>query len=128
MEIFKIIGVGITGAIAVTLVKSAKPDFTVPVTIAAGTVVLIMLINSLSSAVYAFTELVEKSGIDDDLFSGLLKIIGIGYLTEYAAGICTDSGSPTVANNVQLGGKITIFLMSLPILSALIDVIGQLVS
>lgn len=127
MEIFKIIGVGITGAIAITLVKSTKPDFVVPVTIAAGTIVLIMLINSLNTAVYEFTSLIEKSGISDNLFSGLLKIIGIGYLTEYASGICNDSGSPTLANNIQLGGKITIFLMSLPILSALIDVVGQLI-
>ena len=56
----------------------------------------------------------------------LLKIIGIGYLTEYSASVATDAGCASVAQKLQLGGKIVIFLMSISIVTALVDVVTEL--
>lgn len=68
----------------------------------------------------------EKSGIDDRVFTAVLKIIGIGYLTEYSASVATDAGCASVAQKLQLGGKIVIFLMSISIVTALVDVVTEL--
>ena len=87
---------------------------------------VITLLSSLQSAILAFDELVQKSGIDDRVFSAVLKIIGIGYLTEYSASVATDAGCASVAQKLQLGGKIVIFLMSISVVTALVDVVGGL--
>lgn len=126
MEIFKLIGIGIAGAVAATVIKNVKPEFTVLVILSAGLIMLIYLLNSLGEVVTAFIGLVDKSGLDNRLFAGILKIIGIGYLTEYSAGICEDADAKSLGMKIQLGGKITIFLMSLPILTALIEVVEKL--
>lgn len=126
MEIFKLIGIGIAGAVAATVIKNVKPEFTVLVILSAGLIMLIYLLNSLGEVVTAFTGLVDKSCLDNRLFAGILKIIGIGYLTEYSAGICEDADAKSLGMKIQLGGKITIFLMSLPILTALIEVVEKL--
>lgn len=126
MEIFKLIGIGIAGAVAATVIKNVKPEFTGLVILSAGLIMLIYLLNSLGEVVTAFTGLVDKSGLDNRLFAGILKIIGIGYLTEYSAGICEDADAKSLGMKIQLGGKITIFLMSLPILTALIEVVEKL--
>ena len=49
------------------------------------------------------------------------KIIGVGYLTEFGAGILTDFGSQTIADKVSLAGKLTIVLLSLPVLESLLE-------
>ncbi len=124
--IFKLIGIALIGIVAVSLLKTAKPEFAVFAVIATGVIMVITMLSALQDVVIAFDKIVEKSGIDEGIFSAVLKIIGIGYLTEYSASIATDAGCGSIAQKLQLGGKIVIFLMSISIISALVDVIAAL--
>lgn len=126
--IFKLVGIAIIGVITVSLLKSAKPEFAVFATIATGVVMVITMLSSLQSVVLAFDGIVKKSGIDDGIFTAVLKIIGIGYLTEYSASVATDAGCASIAQKLQFGGKIVIFLMSISIVTALVDVVSALVN
>lgn len=126
--IFKLIGIAVIGVVVVTLLKSAKPEFAVFATIATGVVMVITLLSALRDVIISFDAIVEKSGIDDSVFSLVLKIIGIGYLTEYSSSLATDAGCVSIAQKLQFGGKIVIFLMSMSIVASLIDVVSQLVS
>ncbi len=128
MMIVKLIGIALIGIVAVSLLRTAKPEFAVFAVIGTGIVMVITMISSLQSAILAFDDLVDKSGIDDKVFSAVLKIIGIGYLTEYSASIATDAGCASIAQKLQFGGKIVIFLMSISIVTALVDVIGGLLN
>ena len=124
--IVKLIGIAMIGIVAVSLLRSAKPAYAVFAVIGTGIVMVITMISSLQSAILAFDDLVEKSGMDDRVFSAVLKIIGIGYLTEYSASIATDAGCASIAQKLQFGGKIVIFLMSISIVTALVDVVTGL--
>ncbi len=124
--IFKLIGIALVGIVVVTLLKTARPEFAVFATIGTGVVMVILLLGSLQDVVLAFDDVVRKSGVDDGVFAAVLKIIGIGYLTEYSSSIATDAGCPSIASKLQFGGKITIFAMSVSILSELIKVTSEL--
>ncbi len=126
--IFKLIGIAIIGVITVTLLKSAKPEFAVFATIATGVIMIITMLSALRDVVLAFDKIVEKSGINDEVFSAVLKIIGIGYLTEYSSSVATDAGCDSIAQKLQFGGKIVIFLMSISIVSSLVDLVSTLVN
>lgn len=126
MDILKVIGVGITGAIIANFIKNGKEEFTIFVTLATGIIILIYIMNSLGDVILAFNQITDQSGIDDKLFGMILKIIGIGYITEYSASICSDFKFNSLASKIQLAGKITIFLMALPIIKGLIDLIGRI--
>ena len=126
MMLVKLIGIALIGVVAVSVLRTAKPEFAAFAVISTGIVMVITLLSSLQSAILAFDELVQKSGIDDRVFSAVLKIIGIGYLTEYSASVATDAGCASVAQKLQLGGKIVIFLMSISVVTALVDVVGGL--
>ena len=52
----------------------------------------------------------------------LLKMVAIGYLTEISAGILVDFGSASLADKVVIGGKLTIILMSLPVIESLLNI------
>ncbi|MDE7373371.1 MAG: hypothetical protein K2N18_04830 [Clostridia bacterium] len=126
--IFKLVGIAIIGVIVVSLLKTAKPEFAVFATIATGVVMVVTMLSSLQSVILAFDGIVKKSGIDDGVFTAVLKIIGIGYLTEYSASVATDAGCASIAQKLQFGGKIVIFLMSISIVTALVDVVSALVN
>ena len=126
--IFKIISIALIGVAVVLLLRTAKPEFAVFATIATGVVIVIILLSTLQNVILSFDEIVKKSGVDDGIFTAVLKIIGIGYLTEYSASIANDAGCGSIASKLQFGGKLTIFAMSLSIVSTLIDVIKNLVN
>ncbi|MDE5601148.1 MAG: hypothetical protein K2J16_01465 [Clostridia bacterium] len=126
--IFKLVGIAIIGVVTVSLLKTAKPEFAVFATIATGVVMVVTMLSALQSVILAFDDIVKKSGIDDSIFTAVLKIIGIGYLTEYSSSVATDAGCASIAQKLGFGGKIVIFLMSISIVTALIDVVSALVN
>ena len=53
----------------------------------------------------------------------LIKITGIAILTEFASSVCKDSGETAIASKVDMGGKIIIIAMSIPIIASLLETI-----
>lgn len=127
MDIFRVIGVAIVGAVITLMLKQVKSEMSVLAVLATGIIILILTLSSMSDVILEFNKIVDKSGVDSKLFSSLLKIIGVGYVTEYSAGLCDDMGAGSLGKKLQLAGKISIFIMALPIVTALIDTISQIV-
>lgn len=67
--------------------------------------------------------LANKTAINNQFLTLLIKITGIAFLTEFAVSICKDSGESAIASKVDLGGKVIIISMSIPIISALLETI-----
>ena len=82
-----------------------------------------MIINNLSTVVSSFSNVVSKTNINTKLFSNILKIVGIGYLTEFGANICQDSGNGSLADKVLLAGKVLILCFALPIVNSMLNVV-----
>lgn len=123
MDIFKIIGVAFIVAITALLLKSTKPELSFAVTVTGVIIILLFLIDALQDTLHFLTELALFAGVENGLLKILLKIVGVGYLTEFCAGILNDFGSNTIADKVVLGGKITILLLSIPIVEGLFNLI-----
>jgi stage III sporulation protein AD len=105
------------------MLKSTRPEIAAFVSIAGGVIVLVMVLGSLTEVFTNISAIVNRTGIRSDVFGALLKIIGIGYLTEFAAGICTDAGHQSMSQKVLLAGKVIILILALPIVNNLIEII-----
>ena len=123
MDIVRIIGVAFVTAIASVLLKSTKPELSFAVTVTGVIVILLFIVDSLENTLFAFTTLAKMTGVENGLLKILIKIIGVGYLTEFGAGILSDFGSNAVADKVVLGGKITVIVLALPILEGLLELV-----
>lgn len=70
--------------------------------------------------------LVTIGNLNSVTVSSLFKILGIGILTEITAMVCTDAGNSSLGKALQFLGTGVILWLSLPIFTALIDLIGQI--
>jgi stage III sporulation protein AD len=127
MDIFRVIGIGIIGAIASYVLKRNNSDYSALIIIATGIIILVLMLASLQDVILAFNRIIENTGVTPALYSALLKIVGIGYVTEYAQSICVDLDAASIGKKVSFAGKIAIFVLALPIVTALIDIIGMLI-
>lgn len=128
MEIFKIAAIGLLTALSAALVRDSRSDVAFAVVVAGGAIMLTMLVDYFTGIFAFFDELVNKTGVDRGVIKTLLKIVGIGYVAELAAGICEESGAKSVGDKIVLGGKLIIFTLTVPILRFLLDIIWSLMS
>ena len=123
MLVLKIIAIALIVAAISLILKQYKPEMAMLVSLAGGAVVLFLLIGQFTTIFKWVDEIASKTGTNTKLLSPILKIIGIGYLAEFAASVCEDSGNKTMANKVVLGAKIVILILSLPVLSMIDETI-----
>lgn len=120
IEIFKIIGIAFVTAIAALLLRGTKPELSFAVTVTGIIVILLFMADSLENTLAVVRTIATVTGMENGLIKTLLKIVGVGYLTEFGAGILTDFGSGAIADKVVLGGKIAIVALSLPVIENLL--------
>lgn len=123
MEIIKIIGVGLVSLIIIILLKQYKPDFVIYISILAGAIILLLVMDKLGGIINLLTSIQNKANINNQFLVILLKITGIAFLTEYASSICKDAGETAIATKIDLGGKVIIIAISIPIIQALLELI-----
>ena len=107
----------------IILIKQYKPEFAIYISLLAGVIILIMLVDKLAGIVNLIQSISQKANINSQFLSILIKITGIAFLSEFAVSICKDSGEGAIANKVELGSKIIIISMSIPIISSLLEII-----
>lgn len=126
MEIVKIIGVGLVALIIIVILKQYRPEFAMYVSLSAGVIIFALIFTKLSGIIELLKNLSSKASINNQFITLLIKITGIAILTEFAVSICKDTGETAIANKVDLGGKVIIMLMSIPIMCSLLETIVQI--
>ena len=126
MDIIKIIGIAFIAVIIIVILKQYRPEFAIYASIIAGVLILTLASGTLSGIINMINSISNKTNINSDFLVILIKITGIAILTEFAVSICKDSGESAIASKVDIGGKVIIISMSIPIINALIDTVVKI--
>ena len=127
MELIKVLILGIIISILAVFLKQIKPEYSLLCVIVGSIVILIYILRYITKVFSFFQEIIDKTGISSTMFVNMLKIVGLGYLIEFSANVCKDSGNSSIADKVVLAGKLMIFLVSMPIISSLFNMILELI-
>ena len=120
-EITKIIGIGMIAVIVIIIIKQYRPEFAIYISIIAGILILIISMQKMQGIITLIQSISEKAGLNGKFLSIILKITGIAILSEFAISICKDSGETAIASKVEIGSKVIIISMSLPIINSLLE-------
>lgn len=123
MEIIKIIGIALIALIIIILLKQYKPEFAIYISILTGILIIILVMDKLSGIITLIQSMSSKASINGTFLSLLIKITGIAFLSEFAVSVCKDSGESAIASKIELGSKIIIISMSIPIISSLLEIV-----
>lgn len=123
MDMIKIIGIGLISLVIIIIIKQYKPEFAVYVSLAASILILMFVFDKLYDVINLLNNLANKTAINARFIALLIKITGIAILTEFAVSICKDCGESAIANKMDIGGKIMIVAVSVPIISSLLETV-----
>ena len=125
MDLIKIIGAAFLTAICSAILKSTKPELSFVVVITGVIIILLFILDMVKGSFTVLSEIAAMTGLENGVIKILLKIVGVGYLTEFSAGVLNDFNAGSVADKVSLAGKITVMVMALPIISGLLTLLKQ---
>lgn len=93
------------------------------VSLIAGAMILALVFSKIGSVIDLLRSIASKTAINNEFLGLLIKITGIAVLTEFAVSICKDSGETAIASKIDMGGKVVIISMSIPIISGLLETV-----
>lgn len=123
MEIIKIIGIALIALIIIIMLKQYRPEYAIFISILTGILILFLVMDRLTGIINLIESIQNKFSINTQFIALLIKITGIAFLSEFAVSICKDSGEAAIASKIELGSKIIIVSMSIPIISSLLEII-----
>ena len=132
MNMIQIVGIGLCGAVTALMLKEYRPVFSVCIGIITVIVVFFRLINEIRYVFDVIQMISSRLSIDTAHITTIIRIIvglllihliGITYLTCFGSELCRDAGQNAIAQKIDLAGKITIVAASIPILTAVLNVL-----
>ena len=125
-QIFQLVGVAFVTAVAAILVRSTKPELAVVVTIAGGIILLLFALEIFRGSISIFSEIADATGLNASIVKTLLKMVGIGYIIEFSAGVLHDFGQDSLADKLIFCGKIIILVLAVPTLESVLGLVSDL--
>ena len=123
MEIIKIVGIALIAMVIIIMLKQYRPEYAIFISILTGILILILVMDRLTGIINLIQSIEDKFSINTQFIALLIKITGIAFLSEFAVSICKDSGEAAIASKIEIGSKIIIISMSIPIISSLLEII-----
>ena len=119
MTIFKIVGFGIISVALIIVLKNQKPEMALMCVLASSIILLVFIFDDIV-AVFSHCKVKtvphDKVTIDKNFLKIILKVIGISYIVEFGRNICKDAGENSIANKIEIAGKVIIVSLSIPVI------------
>lgn len=121
-DLIKITAVVIIAAVMVIVLRSRLQEYAFLLVLAVVCVAVIAVLSNIFPQVEKLRAMFENSGNGDAYFSVALKALGITYITSFAANVCRDFGLGALAQITESCGKGAVFILSIPLVCAVLEV------
>lgn len=128
MTVVTIAVVGIVAVLLAVTLKGMKGEYGIYLVMAAGFFIFFYGVGKLTTILDTIKQIQSYIKINSVYLSTLIKMIGITYVAEFAAGICKDAGYGAVGTQIEIFGKLSVLAVSMPILLALIETLQVFLS
>ena len=127
MELFLKTAAGSLLALVLILaVGKQEKDIALLLGIVACCMIAFTALTMLHPVLDALYRLEEAGELREYGLGTLLKMVGIGLLSEFVVSICQDAGNTALGKQVQLLASVVILNLSVPILESLLSLIEKL--
>ena len=123
MDIAKISLLGVCGVMLGFLMKGTRPEYACFITMGIGLVIMGLAVGKVAYLFETMGRIQDMLPSESGYVSTLIRMVGITYIGQFASGICKDAGYGTTAAQIELFCKLSVMILSMPVLLALLETI-----
>ena len=121
MTIIQTAVLGITSVAIAVKLKGIRPEYSLYMILTSGILIGYFGLSRLELIMETVSSMGKYITVKNVYLAMLVKMVGITYIAEFAAGICKDAGYSALGGQVEMFGKLSILAVSAPILTALFE-------
>lgn len=125
MDIVKIAVLGIVGVLIALPLKKERGEYSTFIAITVCICIFVYLLTKVEVILDFVRQLDSMLPVDGRYIGMLIKMIGITYVAEFASNICKDAGYGAIAGQIEVFAKISILMVSVPVLMAFLKMVGN---
>lgn len=125
MDIIKIAVLGIAGVLIAIPLKREKSEYSMFIAITVCICIYFYLLTKVETILKFAMRIESLIPVDSKYVGMLVKMIGITYVAEFATNICKDAGYSAIASQIEIFAKLSILVVSVPVLGAFIEIVGN---
>ena len=125
-NLFSLVGLGMVAAVLAVVLRQYRPEFAIMVSIGAGVLILGGVLIGMLPVVAQVQTMFDATAVPRQYVQVLFKALGICFITQIACDACKDAGESAIASKVELAGKIGVLVISLPLFTQVLDIVGVL--
>ena len=125
---FKCISLAFIAVTIIPIISQKDKLFILPLVMIACCIVLFSALEYLKPVVNLLYKLQKESGIDSSVFLVLIKITGIGLISDLAILICSDSGNSSLGKSIGIMSSVLVLWLSVPLIEDLMNLIGSIMN
>ena len=122
----RLTAVGATAAVLCAVLRKNTPELALLLALAAGLWMLFLTADALREGFEVLRELTELTGAEDELLRPVVKVVALSLLTRITAEVCRSTGEGGIAAFVEAGGNVLALGVSLPLIRAVIMLMGEM--
>lgn len=126
MMIIKVALIGIGGSVLAIVAGQFKKEYSLFILLGLALVLNGYLVKDLKEVLYFVKELSERVRLSDTYLRILFKLLAISFVSQVSSGLCEDMGYRSVSFQLELLGKLSILVLSIPVFQSLLETIDQI--
>ncbi len=126
MEILQLVGFGVASALLALTLRQTRPEMALLVSMVAGLCLFSAVLGRIEPIIESFSQLANQAHLQGTALPLLLRIIGVAALCELGAHLCRDAGESGIAAKIEMGGKIVVLAMAMPIATSLVRLVTEI--
>lgn len=123
MDVIKIAMIGICGVLLAGILKQSGSQLHIVLGLAVSVVIIFYITARLSVIISQVEYIRQYVSFGSEYIGIIFKVVGITYVTQFAADICRDSGNSAIAGQIELFCKVTVAAISMPLVLALFETV-----
>lgn len=123
MDMIKVSILGIVAVCLSLFLQNEKQHVGVYIAIIASVIIFAGVLTKVDEIKELIEEIKSYLNLSGVYLETLLKMIGITYLAEFSSNICKDAGSTAIASQIELFAKLSVLVLSMPIVLSILETI-----
>ena len=124
----KLTAVGVTAVVLSAVLKKNTPELALLLVLAAGLWMLSLVASGLGAIVALMEELAQQAGLSEALLEPVVKTVALSILPKLTVELCRSAGEGGVAAFVETAGAVLALLVALPLIQAVAQLMGELLT
>ena len=125
-EILRISVLAVTAAVCCFIIRGKAGEMAIVLSLAAVVSVILVVASCLRPIIHVFEQMQKLADISGESTRAMMKVVGIGFLTQMTAAVCVDAGEQSLSKAVEFAGGVLSFYAGLPIVSAILSLLEEI--